>query len=240
MATLDSLQADINALTSRVNSLESSSTSHGTKIQNLEVIQGQHTTQLNTHESRLNQHDITLENHEGRLKKLEESTLRFEFIREGKMPVVNSKGLIHVYMPDKLTLEDFKAVNQNVSLAQNFNWFRKISNSVGAGKVCFDFDREDGIKSILLGQDTRVVIPTGIKVLEITPEKSTLKVVNDEDLIMEEGLCFGVEVVVEDASKEVLLSLCNYTNHSVHIYRGQVIAALAHLFQYKTTPQIIK
>lgn len=238
MPTLDSLQAEVNVLTSRVSSLEGSSTSHGTKIQNLEVIQGQHSTTLTAHEDRLNNHDEQLADHDSRLHTLEDSSIKMIFFRQGKMPIQNSKGLILVYMPDNLTIEDFEKVNKQVDIAQDFNWFRKISNIVGAGKVCFDFDREEGIKSIILGQYTRIVIPTGIKVTELIPEKSTLKVVNDDDLIINHGLCFGVEIAIQDASNELLLSLCNYTNHTVHLYRGKVIAALAHLFEYKTNPVI--
>lgn len=238
MPTLDSIDAEVQELKQRMSSVESTNTSQGTAIQNLQVIQGQHTTTLNSHATRLDNHDDQLADHNTRLHTIEDSTLKITFTREGRMPIMNEKGLIEVYMPDKLLIEDFRKVNDQLNIAQDFNWFRKISNIVGAGKVCFDFDRDDGIKSIILGQYTRIVIPTGLKITELTPEKSTLKAVNDDKMVTEQGLCFGIEVVQADADKEVLLSICNYTNHTVHLYRGKLICSLAHLFQYKTNPVI--
>lgn len=237
MATLDSLQSDIDALSRRVSSLEESSSSHGTSIQNLQTVVGQHTQTLNAHKTRLDDHDKQLEDHDKRLHLLEDSTLKVTLTREGKAPTQDDRGLINVYMPDNLKLEDFEKYNVDVSIAQNFNWFRKISNSVGAGKVCFDFDRQDGIKAILLGQDTRVLIPTGLKITEITPVKSVLKVVNADDLIIKKGLCFGIETF-DVNSEEIVVSVSNYTKNTVHIYRGEIIAQLAHVFMYKTNPTV--
>lgn len=237
MPTLDSLQSEIDALERRMYIAETKISSHDTSIQNHGVTLSQHSDKLKNHESRLQDHDNQLTKHDQRLHTLEDSSLKITLTRVCKAPVVNTKGLIDIFMPDKLKLEDFEKFNQDVDIAQDFNWFRKISNSVGRGKVCFDFDREKGIKAILLGQATRVLIPTGLKISNITPIKSTLKVVNSDDMVINKGLVYGIEIIPE--TEEAIVSIHNYTGSTVHIYSGEILCSIAHMFQYKTVPEVI-
>lgn len=237
MATLDSLQRQLDSLTDIVDGLSQTVGRNTTTINNHGVLLNQHSNQLSHQEQTLTDHTRTLENHEDRLQALERSKLEVTLIRSVKAPYLNPNGTIDVYMPDDLTLEDFEEYNENVNIAINFNWFRKISNSVGRGKVCFDFDREKGIKSILLGQDTRVLIPLGFKITNLIPLKSTLKVVNEYNMIVNKGLTFGIEII-NNNQEEVVVSICNYTNNTVHINRGEVLCSLAHVFRYLTTPEV--
>ena len=127
----------------------------------------------------------------------------------------------------------------NGVIKQKWNWLNKIFNPQGFGKVSFDLDRnsEGHIKTIVLGQNTRLLIPTGIHIEEFTPVKSVLKAANEETNSINSGLVYGIEVLGQVPGDEVVVSVFNPTSEIIGIEAGSVLVQVLHLFSYHTVPE---
>ena len=141
-------------------------------------------------------------------------------------------------MPKDLTLDIMMQYNHSI-IKQRWNWVNKIFNPQGFGRVSFDLDRDGGkyIKTIVLGQNTRVLIPTGITIQDFTPLKSVLKVSNETDNSIYKGICYGIEVL--DDSDELIISVFNPTSTIVPIKAGDILVQVLHLFSYHTVPKLV-
>lgn len=181
--------------------------------------------------------DPTLEDHENRIHKLEYSHIKYTTIRVVKSPLKEGNG-ITIYIPTDITMEQIMPFNQGIG-SQTYHWFTKIFNPNGLGKVSFDLDRRDNghIKTITIGQNARVLIPTGLK-LKFTPEKSSLKVINHKNYAIHKGLQFTIESV-ESNDGELIIGVCNPTTQVIDLPAGGPLVQLIQLFTYQTIPELI-
>lgn len=230
MATLDELdnrlrivERDLSSSQSQVDNLADGVHNLGTRMDSAE-------TKLNNHEQRIQTLEMKVENHEQRLLLIEQSHINYKVSRNVKYPKVATQGF-YLYMPKDLTLDIMMQYNHSV-IKQRWNWVNKIFNPQGFGRVSFDLDRDrdEGkyIKTIVLGQNTRVLIPTGITIQDFTPLKSVLKVSNETDNSIYKGICYGIEVL--DGSDELIISVFNPTSTIVPIKAGDILVQVLHLF----------
>ena len=230
MATLDELDnrlrivdRDLSSSQSQVDNLADGVHNLGTRMDSAE-------TKLNNHEQRIQTLEMKVENHEQRLLLIEQSHINYKVSRNVKYPKVATQGF-YLYMPKDLTLDIMMQYNHSV-IKQRWNWVNKIFNPQGFGRVSFDLDRDrdEGkyIKTIVLGQNTRVLIPTGITIQDFTPLKSVLKVSNETDNSIYKGICYGIEVL--DGSDELIISVFNPTSTIVPIKAGDILVQVLHLF----------
>lgn len=237
MATLDELdnrlrivERDLSSSQSQVDNLADDVHNLGTRMDSAE-------TKLNNHEQRIQTLEMKVENHEQRLLLIEQSHINYKVSRNVKYPKVATQGF-YLYMPKDLTLDIMMQYNHSV-IKQRWNWVNKIFNPQGFGRVSFDLDRDEGkyIKTIVLGQNTRVLIPTGITIQDFTPLKSVLKVSNETDNSIYKGICYGIEVL--DGSDELIISVFNPTSTIVPIKAGDILVQVLHLFSYHTVPKLV-
>lgn len=181
--------------------------------------------------------DPTLQDHEQRIHKLEYSHIKYTTIRTVKLPLQEGNG-ITIYIPTDLKMEDLMPINQGIG-SQTYHWFTKIFNPNGLGKVSFDLDRRDNghIKTITIGQNARVLIPTGLKI-KLTPKKSSLKVVNHKENAIYKGLQFTTEVINETG--ELVIGVCNPTTQVIDLPAGKPLVQLVQYFTYKSTPEFVQ
>ena len=237
MATLDELdnrlrvvERDLSSSQTQVDNLADDVHNLGTRMDSAE-------TKLDNHEQRIQTLEVKVENHEQRLLLIEQSHINYKVSRNVKYPKVATHGF-YLYMPKDLTLDIMMQYNHSV-IKQRWNWVNKIFNPQGFGRVSFDLDRDGGkyIKTIVLGQNTRVLIPTGITIQDFTPLKSVLKVSNETDNSIYKGICYGIEVL--DDSDELIISVFNPTSTIVPIKAGDILVQVLHLFSYHTVPKLV-
>ena len=237
MATLDELdyrlrvvERDLSSSQTQVDNLADDVHNLGTRMDSAE-------TKLDNHEQRIQTLEVKVENHEQRLLLIEQSHINYKVSRNVKYPKVATQGF-YLYMPKDLTLDIMMQYNHSV-IKQRWNWVNKIFNPQGFGRVSFDLDQDKGkyIKTIVLGQNTRVLIPTGITIQDFTPIKSVLKVSNETDNSIYKGICYGIEVLEDN--DELIISVFNPTSTIVPIKAGDILVQVLHLFSYHTVPKLV-
>ena len=181
--------------------------------------------------------DPTLEDHEDRIHKLEYSHIKYTTTRTVKYPLREGNG-ITIYIPTDLKMEDIMPFNQGIG-SQTYHWFTKIFNPNGLGKVSFDLDRRDNghIKTITIGQNARVLIPTGLKI-KITPVKSSLKILNHRQYAIHKGLQFTTELA--EGTDELIIGVCNPTTQVIDLPAGGPLVQLIQYFTYQSVPEFVQ
>lgn len=237
MATLDELANRISVLENRYLTLNSVVNRHTTEIHNLDTRLDTAESKLNNHEERIKTLEVKVEDHERRLQLIENSHIKYTVSRKVKYPKKADQGF-YLYLPEDLTIDILMEYNNGV-IKQKWNWLNRIFNPQGFGKVSFDLDRnsEGHIKTIVLGQNTRLLIPTGIHIEEFTPVKSVLKAANEETNSINSGLVYGIEVLGQVPGDEVVVSVFNPTSEIIGIEAGSVLVQVLHLFSYHTVPE---
>lgn len=239
-ASIQSLQSGLQQTNANVTDL---SNKHNTDVQEIKTKHDADIAATNGRVTvletwRTNTVDPTLQDHEKRIVKIEYSHIIYTTTRTVKSPMRVGDG-IQIYIPTDLVLEDFMAINQGVG-SQTYHWFTKIFNPNGAGKVSFDLDRRDNghIKTVTIGQNARVLIPTGLRI-KLTPAKSSLKIANIKELAIYKGLQFTIETLDGDPSKELIIGVSNPTTQVIDLPAGGPLVQLLHYFTYKSTPQLL-
>lgn len=237
-SSIQSLQSSLSQTNANLTSLSNKHT------QDVNEIKIQHESDINEVRGRLNvletwRRDVvdpTLEDHEHRLWLLEYSHLKYTTTRVVKSPLKDGNA-ITIYIPTDLTMEDIMPFNQGIG-SQTYHWFTKIFNPNGLGKISFDLDRRDNghIKTITIGQNARVLIPTGLRI-KLTPEKSSLKVANLKEYAIHKGLQYTVEIV--NGTNELVIGVCNPTTQVIDLPAGGPLVQLIHYFTYQTVPELI-
>lgn len=237
MPTLDDLANRITVLENAYLSLHDRINGHTTDIHNLDTRMDTAENKLTDHGQRINTLELRVEDHERRLKLIEESSIKYTVSRIVKYPKKAAQGF-YLYMPSDLTIDTLMEYNSGI-IKQKWNWLNRIFNPQGFGKVSFDLDRnsEGHIKTIVLGQNTRLLIPTGIHIEEFTPVKSVLKAANEETNSINSGLVYGIEVLGQVPGDEVVVSVFNPTSEIIVIEAGSVLVQVLHLFSYHTVPE---
>lgn len=238
MPTLDELASRITVLENRYSALQVSVNGHTTDIHNLDTRMDTAENKLTNHEQKINTLELRVEDHERRLKLIEESSIKYTVSRIVKYPKKAAQGF-YLYMPSDLTIDTLMEYNSGI-IQQKWNWLNKIFNPQGFGKVSFDLDRNENgyIKTIVLGQNTRLLIPTGINIEEFTPAKSVLKVANEEKNSINKGLVYGIEIIGQSQGDEIFVSVFNPTSTILEIKAGDILVQVLHLFSYHTIPEI--
>lgn len=236
MPTLDELNNRITVLERNQGNLGTAVTENANRIHNLDTRVDTAENKLKDHELRIQQLRIEVDDHEKRLQLIENSTIEYTVHRDVKYPKKADQGF-YLYMPNDLTVDLMMEYNSGV-IQQKWNWLNKIFNPQGYGKVSFDLDRDPDqcIKTIVLGQNTRILIPTGIVIENFTPIKSVLKATNEIGNSIHKGLVYGIEVLGQDP-EEIIISVFNPTSNTINIAAGDVLVQVLHLFSYHTIPE---
>lgn len=234
MATLDELDVRLRILERDFDTVKSDVNTYNGKVHNLGTRVDSVEYALTDHRNRILSLEATTENHEERLKLIEESEVKYQVVRDVNYPKKATQGFF-MYMPNDITIDIFMEYNSGV-IKQKWNWLNKIFNPQGYGKVSFDLDRNEKghIKSLVLGQNTRVLIPSGIIFQDVLPKKSVLKVANESANSINKGLVYGIEILEEN--EEAFISIFNPTSETIIIKAGDILVQVLHLFSYHTIP----
>lgn len=258
-ASIEAIENSLSTLETNVHNMEATIQSTNSTLQSLNTtltdLASKHTTDITTLTSQ-HQSDIealdgrvtvletwktmvvdpTLDDHESRIYTLEYSHIKYTTTRSVKMPLKSGNGII-LYVPMDLHMEDLMQLNQGIG-SQVYHWYTKIFNPNGYGKVSFDLDRRDEgkIKTITVGQNARVLIPTGLKI-KATPVKSSLKICNIATNAINNGLQFTIETV--EGTDELIIGVSNPTTNVIDLKAGAPLVQLLHYFTYQSVPQLV-
>lgn len=237
-SSIQSLQQGLNQANANITSLSNKHT------QEINALEAKHNADIAALDGRVTvletwRRDVvdpTLEDHENRIHKLEYSHIKYTTTRVVKSPLKEGNG-ITIYIPTDITMEQIMPFNQGIG-SQTYHWFTKIFNPNGLGKVSFDLDRRDNghIKTITIGQNARVLIPTGLRI-KLTPAKSSLKVINHRNYAIYKGLQFTTEMA--EGTDELIIGVCNPTTQVIDLPAGGPLVQLVQLFTYQTIPELI-
>lgn len=190
----------------------------------------------------------------------QEPRIRYTRIRQVKPLVRANQGDagIDFFVPEDLTLEDlFKCqadsvissygitvetsnppytytwVLGNPRITQKIQGDEKVHN--GTVHLLDDIKEEffsQIVTKISLAPNSRVLIPSGIKVL-LEPKDSMLMAANKSGVCTKKGLIFGAEIVDSPYVGEIHISLINTSNSSVDIKAGDKVVQFIHVPVYQ-------
>lgn len=117
---------------------------------------------------------------------------------------------------------DFYVPNFNLALIQAIREKNPDVHSLKPG--CFEYIIEANVcerARILLAPGARIVIPSGIKARGM--EDLSLNAHNKSGISTKKGLIYGAEVVDQDYTGEIHISIINTSNYIVEIMEGEKI-----------------
>lgn len=114
---------------------------------------------------------------------------------------------------------DFYVPRFNNTLYQDI--IHKNPSITDIRKDCYEYLIEPSNKRILLGPGSRIVIPSGIKVRGI--KNISLNAHNKSGVSTKKGLIYGAEVVDNDYTGEIHISIINTSNFIVAIHEDEKI-----------------
>lgn len=149
--------------------------------------------------------------------------LRFTKVRQVTTPSrgnVGDAGL-DFYIPEDLTFEQLAKANENSGIS--FFFFEQDSMTVdtrtATGTVYVQTDDGGIIKKLILGPHSRVLIPSGIRIL-IEPRESMLTAANKSGLA-KKGIIFTSQVVDSPYTGEVHIGVANIGSSYYGISAGK-------------------
>lgn len=160
--------------------------------------------------------------------------LRFTKVRDVKSPSRGNVGDagIDFYTPVNLTLDDLVSANKN---AENI----VVSTEAAAiGMVKAILNDEGFIKCLRIGPHSRVIIPSGIRVL-LEPLDSALIAANKSGVATKQGLVYTAEVVDSTYTGELHICVANTSACSTDIELGKKLTQFMHMPVYLTEPEEI-
>lgn len=157
--------------------------------------------------------------------------IRFVRVRDVKIPRRGNDldAGIDFYTPVDLSPEDLTTANESAgqdAVGQN----SQLEVTV--------VDKKIVVKTIILAPNSRVIIPSGIKVL-IEPAASALIVHNKSGVSTKKGLIFTAQVVDSPYTGEIHLCVLNTSTVPVNIEMGEKLVQLIHVPIYPTEPEEI-
>lgn len=160
--------------------------------------------------------------------------LRFTKVRDVKSPSRGNTGDagIDFYTPVDLTIENLVSANKD---AENIV---VSTEAAGIGMVKVLLNDEGFIKSLRIGPHSRVIIPSGIKVL-LEPIDSALIAANKSGVATKQGLVYTAEVVDSTYTGELHLCVANTSACSTDIEMGKKLTQFMHMPIYLTEPEEI-
>ena len=163
------------------------------------------------------------------------SRLRYSKVREVNSPSRGHDGDagLDFYMPTDLYIHEFKskqATNSSLSiLTKESTEYRWLSD---------EYLENDIIEAILIYPHSRVLIPSGIRVL-LEPKDSMLTAANKSGKTTKTGLIFGAQIVDSPYTGEIHISLINTSNEPVKIVAGEKLTQFIHIPIYLSKPEEI-
>ena len=160
--------------------------------------------------------------------------IRFTKVRDVKSPSRGNIGDagIDFYTPVDLTLDDMVSANKD---AENIVVSTEAS---GFGMVKVILGDDGYVKTLRIGPNSRVIIPSGIKPL-IEPLDSGLIAANKSGVSTVKGLVYTAEVVDSNYVGEIHICVANTSPWATDIEMGKKIVQFLHLPVYMTTPEEI-
>lgn len=148
--------------------------------------------------------------------------IRCTRVREVELPSRNNQGDagLDFYMPYDLTISDLINANskvEDVCYTPNF---------IGVG----DFScimKDEKVHQLIIGPKTRVIIPSGIKVL-LEPEASMMMAANKSGRSTKQGLIFTAEICDSPYNGEYHLGIYNTSNRQQVITAGEAVMQFIH------------
>ena len=156
--------------------------------------------------------------------------IRFIKVREVHSPTRNNVGDagIDFYIPEDLKLADIEEKNPHIQVSEVANIENNVSLSYFDGNIL----------DIFLGPNSRINIPSGIRVL-LEPENSALIVANKSGRASKQGLIFTAQVCDSPYTGEYHLCVYNTSRFPVHLKAGEALVQLIHTPVYLTEPEEI-
>lgn len=152
-----------------------------------------------------------------------ESRFRFTKVREVHSPTRNNEGDagLDFYIPTNLTLSDLFNAN---SKAEDVSY---SSKAVGEGT--YGVIMSGGkISKIFIGPHTRILIPSGIKVL-LEPKESMMQANNKSGRSTKQGLLFTAEVCDSPYTGEYHIGIYNSSRKAQELIAGEPIVQFVHV-----------
>lgn len=158
--------------------------------------------------------------------------IRFTKVREVNSPTRNNKGDagLDFYMPTNLTLTDMANANEKSEVK-----YSSIIRRSGSYSASF---KEGKIDKLFIAPNTRVVIPSGIKVL-LEPANSMLQVNNKSGRSTKQGLIFTAQVCDSPYTGEYHIGIYNTSEKVQEIKAGEAVVQFVHIPVFDTTPEEI-
>lgn len=156
------------------------------------------------------------------------SRFRFTKVRDVKSPTRNNPGDagLDFYMPEDLTRSDLINCNPNVEFSNHTVGEGMISASLSEGKVV----------DLFIGPKTRVVIPSGIRVL-LEPHDSMMQVNNKSGKSTRKGLIFTAQVCDSPYTGEYHIGIYNTSGETQKLTAGDAIIQFVHIPVFLDTPE---
>lgn len=188
----------------------------------------------------------------------QEPTLRYTRVRKVKPLVRANHGDagLDFFCPEDLTIKQLMACQPEDVI--NFYGIEVLfqegniqcSYRLGTDKILFDTAERSHwrpftplyedyqITAIIISPQSRVLIPSGIKVL-LTPRNSMLQAANKSGICSKQGLIFGAEIVDSPYTGEVHLSIINTSKKEQMIRAGNKVEQYIHVPIHLTEPEEI-
>lgn len=156
--------------------------------------------------------------------------VRFIKVREVHSPTRNNAGDagIDFYIPEDLKLADIVENNPHIQVSEVANIENNVSLSYSDGNIL----------DIFLGPNSRINIPSGIRVL-LEPINSALIVANKSGRASKQGLIFTAQVCDSPYTGEYHLCVYNTSRFPVHFKAGEALVQLIHTPVLLTEPEEI-
>ena len=154
--------------------------------------------------------------------------IRFTKVRDVHSPTRNNEGDagLDFYIPEDLTLAVLAESNPHLTFGDNAALRDHVALSLSNGLV----------RDIFLAPNTRIKIPSGIRVL-LEPKESALIVANKSGRSSKQGLIFTAQVCDSPYTGEYNLCVYNTSNNPVQLNVGEALVQLIHTPVYLTEPE---
>lgn len=160
--------------------------------------------------------------------------LRFTKVRKVATPNrgnVGDAGL-DFYVPEDLTFDQLVKANEGSGVPVKS--YHKINFHIGGMVMCRVNDN-NGIENIVLTPGSRVLIPSGIRIL-LEPINSMLTAANKSGLA-KKGLVYTAQVVDSPYTGEVHIGIANIGQEALILEPGKKAAQFIHVPVFLTDPE---
>lgn len=159
--------------------------------------------------------------------------IRFVKVRDVKTPRRSNEGDagLDFYFPEDLTLEELIAKNPYVIHTTR-------ATPLLAGEYSTKIDNNGYIKAINMGPSTRLLIPSGLKIL-LEPKNSMMQANNKSGRASKQGLLVTSTICDSPYTGEYHLGILNTDRLIQTLEAGKAISQFIHIPVYLTTPEAI-